>query len=202
MFAFCSRCWELFIIVMAQGTRLIFLGPPGAGKGTQAQILAEDCKIPHISTGEILRKAISEKTALGIKAQGFVDRGELVPDNLILDLIRERLQQLDAANGWILDGFPRNVSQAEFLGTLLAELEQSCDFAINLEVSDDVLMDRLLGRGRKDDNRSTIARRLEVYHEQTAPVIHFYKSQDALKSVDGDRPMDEVTEALKACLVT
>lgn len=187
---------------MAQGTRLIFLGPPGAGKGTQAQVLAADCEIPHISTGEILRQAISDKTVFGMQAKGFVDRGELVPDNLVLDLIRERLQQADASNGWILDGFPRNVSQAEFLGVLLTELGQSCDFAINLEVSDDVLIDRLLGRGRRDDNRSTIARRLEVYHEQTTPVIRFYESQGALKSVDGDRPMDEVTEALKACLVT
>ncbi|MEB3224558.1 MAG: adenylate kinase [Synechococcus sp.] len=182
---------------MAQGTRLIFLGPPGAGKGTQAQILAESCGIPHISTGEILREAIASQTELGQKAQGFVDRGELVPDSLILDLIRERLQQSDAQQGWILDGFPRNVSQAEFLSGLLAELNQSCDVALNLEVPDSTLVERLLSRGRKDDNQDTIRRRLEVYREQTAPVIDFYQNQGALKSVDGDRPLEEVTVALK-----
>ncbi|MGB2925623.1 MAG: adenylate kinase [Limnothrix sp.] len=185
---------------MAQGIRLIFLGPPGAGKGTQAQFLAQSHNIPHISTGEILRQAINDQTSLGVKAKGFVDRGELVPDNLILDLIRERLQKEDALKGWILDGFPRNVSQAEFLASLLEELNQNCDFAINLEVSDDILIERLLGRGRRDDNATTIARRLEVYREQTAPVIDFYENHAALKSINGDRPMAEVTEALKACI--
>lgn len=185
---------------MTQGVRLIFLGPPGAGKGTQAQVLADLCAIPHISTGEILREAIADKTSLGQKAQNYVDKGELVPDGLILDLIRERLQEPDALHGWILDGFPRNVSQAEFLDALLLELNQSCDFVLNLEVPDPVLLERLLGRGRKDDNETTISRRLEVYREQTAPVIAFYQSRGSLKSVDGDRSMDEVTEALKACI--
>jgi adenylate kinase len=182
---------------MAQGTRLIFLGPPGAGKGTQAAILAQACGIPHISTGEILREAIANQTELGQKAQGFVDRGELVPDSLILDLIRERLQQSDAQQGWILDGFPRNVSQAEFLSGLLTELNQNCDVALNLEVPDATLIERLLSRGRKDDNQETIRRRLEVYREQTAPVIDFYQKQGALKSVDGNRSLEEVTAALK-----
>lgn len=181
-----------------KGIRLIFLGAPGAGKGTQAQILAEVCSIPHISTGEILRAAITDKTELGVQAQGFVDRGELVPDALILDLIRERLGQTDAQFGWILDGFPRNVSQAKFLNALLAELNQNCDFAINLDVADVVLIERLLGRGRQDDNEATIARRLEVYREQTAPVIDFYRGEGLLQSVDGDRPMEEVTAALRA----
>ena len=182
---------------MAQGTRLIFLGPPGAGKGTQAAILAQACGIPHISTGEILREAIANQTELGQKAQGFVDRGELVPDSLILDLIRERLQQSDAQQGWILDGFPRNVSQAEFLSGLLTELNQNCDVALNLEVPDATLIERLLSRGRKDDNQETIRRRLEVYREQTAPVIDFYQKQGVLKSVDGNRSLEEVTAALK-----
>lgn len=185
---------------MSQGVRLIFLGPPGAGKGTQAQVLADICGIPHISTGEILREAIANQTDLGQKAQGYVDKGELVPDSLILDLIRARLQQSDALHGWILDGFPRNVSQAEFLDALLLELNQSCNFALNLEVPDDVLIERLLGRGRKDDNRTTISRRLEVYREQTAPVIEFYEKQGALKSVAGNCTMDEVTEAIKTCI--
>lgn len=185
---------------MGQGARLIFLGPPGAGKGTQAQVLADVFSIPHISTGEILRAAIAESSDLGQQAKGFVDRGELVPDSLILDLIRERLTQPDATNGWILDGFPRNVSQAEFLTKLLADLNQSCDVALNLEVPDSVLIQRLLERGRQDDNEETIRRRLEVYREQTAPVIDFYEKQGSLKSVVGDRPMEEVTTALKDCI--
>ncbi|MCP2727859.1 adenylate kinase [Limnofasciculus baicalensis] len=177
--------------------RLIFLGAPGAGKGTQAQLLAESLNIPHISTGDILRAAIANVTPLGEKAQSYMDRGELVPDDLLLDLIRERLAQPDTQNGWILDGFPRNVSQASFLTDLLAELNQTCDYAINLEVPDEVLIERLLSRGRKDDNRETIGRRLEVYREQTAPVIGFYQDKSALKSINGNRPMDEVTESLK-----
>lgn len=185
---------------MSQGTRLIFLGPPGAGKGTQAEVLAKDYSIPHISTGEILRQAIREQTDLGKQAQEFVDAGDLVPDSLILDLIRERLQQNDAASGWILDGFPRNVAQAKFLSTLLSELNQNCDVVLNLEVADNVLVERLLGRGRKDDNEATISRRLDVYRELTAPVIKFYQGNNSLKSVDGDRPMEEVTAALKNCI--
>lgn len=185
---------------MSQGTRLIFLGPPGAGKGTQAEVLAEALSIPHISTGEILRQSIRDQTTLGKQAKSFVDQGDLVPDSLILDLIRERLQQDDAKTGWILDGFPRNVAQAEFLSTLLSELNQSCDVVLNLEVPDTVLVQRLLGRGRKDDNETTISRRLEVYREQTAPVIKFYQDNGSLKSVDGDRPMEEVTAALKNCI--
>ncbi|ACA99048.1 MULTISPECIES: adenylate kinase [Cyanophyceae] len=187
---------------MAQGVRLIFLGPPGAGKGTQAQVLAESCGIPHISTGEILRAAIANQTELGQQAQGFVDRGELVPDSLILNLIRERLQEQDAQQGWILDGFPRNVSQAEFLNTLLTELKQQCDVALNLEVPDATLVERLLSRGRKDDNQETIRRRLEVYREQTAPVIDFYQKQGSLKSVDGDRSLEEVTAALEQAIAS
>ncbi|BAW96016.1 adenylate kinase [[Synechococcus] sp. NIES-970] len=187
---------------MVQSIRLIFLGPPGAGKGTQAQILAESHGIPHISTGEILRAAIANETELGQQAQGFVDRGELVPDSLILDLIRERLQQPDAQQGWILDGFPRNVSQAAFLNTLLAELSQQCNVALNLEVPDSTLIERLLSRGRKDDNQETIRRRLEVYREQTAPVIDFYQKQGSLQSVNGDRLPEEVTAALKDAIAS
>lgn len=185
---------------MAKSVKLIFLGPPGAGKGTQASKLAELYGIPHISTGEILRAAIKDKTSLGIEAQGFVDRGELVPDNLILDLIRERLQQSDTSNGWILDGFPRNVAQAEFLEKLLSELNQDCDRALNLEVADSVLIQRLLGRGRKDDNESTITRRLDVYREQTAPVIEFYEQRELLVSVNGDQALDNVTKDLQSSI--
>lgn len=177
-------------------TRLIFLGPPGAGKGTQAQRLAAMLNIPHISTGEILRNAIAQGTPLGQKAQSYVDKGELVPDELLLDLIRDRLNQPDAKNGWILDGFPRNVNQASFLETLLQELNQNCD-CINLEVPDEVLLERLLARGRKDDSPETIRRRLEIYHHDTAPLIDFYRNRSVLKSVNGERSMEEVTDSLK-----
>jgi len=177
-------------------TRLIFLGPPGAGKGTQAKLLAELLKIPHISTGDILRSAIAQATPLGQKAQSYVEQGLLVPDELLLDLIRDRLNQPDAHRGWILDGFPRNVSQASFLDNLLQELNQTCD-CVNLEVPDEVLMTRLMERGRPDDTPETIRTRLGVYHKETAPVIGFYRDRSALKAINGDRPMEAVTESLK-----
>lgn len=178
-------------------TRLIFLGPPGAGKGTQAKVLSESCKVPHISTGDILRSAVKAKTELGKKAEGFMSAGELVPDDLILDLIRERLGQEDTKNGWLLDGFPRNVEQAEFLDKLLGEIGQSCDVVINLEVPDDVLVERMLSRGRADDKEDVIRNRLEVYREQTEPLITFYKGQEQIKSVDGNQQMSAVSEALQ-----
>lgn len=180
-------------------TRLIFLGPPGSGKGTQAQILAELFHIPHISTGEILRDAIAKQTELGRQAQSYVNKGELVPDELLLDLIRERLTQPEAEKGWILDGFPRNVAQAVFLDRLLEELNQlSGQYVVNLEVPHQVLIERLLLRGRKDDSEETISRRLQVYQQQTAPVIEYYNQHGTLHSIDGDRLPEEVTESLKS----
>jgi adenylate kinase len=176
--------------------RLIFVGPPGAGKGTQSKFLADAHQIPHISTGDILRESVAAKTSLGVQAQGYMDRGELVPDQLVIDLIRERLSKPDAQSGWILDGFPRNVAQAEFLDALLSELHQGCDRVVNFDVPDPVLLVRLLSRGRKDDNEDTIRRRLEVYREQTAPLISYYESQQKLVTVNGDQSMDEVAAAL------
>lgn len=177
-------------------TRLIFLGPPGAGKGTQAQMLCQSYAVPHISTGDILRAAVKEKTELGLKAEGFMNAGELVPDDLILDLIQARLAKEDTANGWLLDGFPRNVEQAEFLNALLEEIDQSCDVVINLEVPDDVLVERLLGRGRIDDKEDVIRNRLAVYREQTEPLIALYKGKDQLKSVNGNQELALVTDEL------
>ena len=180
--------------------RLIFLGPPGAGKGTQAQILAENRQIPHISTGDILRDAVARQTSLGKEAEGYMDRGELVPDALILELIQERLSGDDTVNGWILDGFPRNVNQAAFLEELLTELNQNADSVLNLEVPDEVLVTRLLERKRGDDNESTIRRRLEVYHRDTVPVIDFYQQRETLKIIDGDRTMEEVAQRLNEAI--
>jgi adenylate kinase len=177
--------------------RLIFLGAPGAGKGTQAKVLAELCKIPHISTGDILREAVANQTPLGMKAKSFMDSGELVPDQLVIDLMRERLSQSDAHSGWILDGFPRTVTQAAFLDDLLSEINQPYNYAVNLEVPDEVLIARLLGRGRQDDTEDVIRRRLQVYREQTAPLINFYQTRQKLVSVDGNAPPDEVTADLK-----
>ena len=178
-------------------TRLIFLGPPGAGKGTQAKLLADLLEIPHISTGDILRSAIAQATPLGQKAKSYMEKGELVPDELLLDLVCDRLKQPDAHKGWILDGFPRNVSQAAFLEKLLPELNQTFDYAVNLDVPDEVLISRLLGRGRHDDNEQTVRRRLEVYRLETEPLIGFYRERSSLKIINGDRSVEEVTQSLQ-----
>ena len=187
---------------MSSHSGLIFLGPPGAGKGTQAAILAEKFAIPHISTGEMLREAIADQTSLGKKAQSYVDKGELVPDELLLDLIRDRLLQADAQKGWILDGFPRNLNQAKFLDNLIVEIAQTCDCVLNLQVTDDLLVTRLLDRGRKDDNEETIRRRLLVYQEQTAPLISYYQDKGNLQTVDGNPNPEEVTQALAKVIKT
>ena len=178
-------------------SRLIFLGAPGAGKGTQAKVLADLSQIPHISTGDILRESVAQKTPLGLKAQAYMDRGDLVPDQLVIDLIRERLSQPDAQAGWILDGFPRNAIQAEFLDELLTEIAQVYSHAVNFEVPDEVLVTRLLGRGRKDDTEEVIRHRLKIYREQTAPLIDFYQNRQKLVSINGDLLPEDVTAELK-----
>jgi adenylate kinase len=178
-------------------TRLIFLGPPGAGKGTQAQALAEHLNIPHISTGEILRQAMKEQTPLGIKAQNYVNSGELVPDQLVQDLVQERLNQPDAENGWILDGFPRKVTQAAFLEELLKTIHQSGERVVNLDAPDDVVVERLLARGRKDDTEEVIRRRLQVYRDETAPLIDYYGDRHKLLTVNGNQSQEEVTSELQ-----
>jgi adenylate kinase len=183
-------------------TRLIFLGPPGAGKGTQAQVLAEHLHIPHISTGEILRQAMKEQTPLGIKAQGYVDSGELVPDQLVQDLVEERLAQSDAKSGWILDGFPRKVTQAAFLEELLAKTAQGGERVVNLDAPDDIVISRLLARGRKDDTEEVIRRRLEVYRNETAPLINYYSQRERLLTVNGNQSQEEVTTQLEHILAS
>lgn len=177
--------------------RLIFLGPPGTGKGTQAQTIAEAHSIPHISTGDILRSAVAQKTELGQKAQGYMDKGELVPDQLILEMVRQRLNQDDVSVGWILDGFPRTVVQATFLDNLLKELHQTYDWVINIDSPDEVLVTRLLGRGRVDDAEEVIRTRLAVYRQQTAPLIDFYRQRNQLAYVNGDQSIEEVTAEIQ-----
>lgn len=189
--------------------QLIFMGPPGAGKGTQAQLLAALWKIPHISTGDILRACVVVKTPLGLKAQAYMDAGELVPDELLMDIVQERMNQPDASSGWILDGFPRTVAQAAFFDTLLCDVGseggsksgRDCALrAVNLDVPDNVLVTRLLSRGRQDDNEETIRRRLQVYREQTEPLIEFYSVREQLVAVNGDRDMELVTAELQQAL--
>jgi len=188
--------------------QLIFMGPPGAGKGTQAQLLASLWNIPHISTGDILRASVVAKTALGQKAQSYMDAGDLVPDQLLMDLVQERMNQPDASAGWILDGFPRTVPQAAFFDQLLCDVPgagpksgKDCALrAVNLDVPDNVLVTRLLSRGRQDDNEQTIRHRLQVYREQTEPLIEFYRDRQQLVAVDGDRSMAEVTAELQQAL--
>ncbi|MCL2936834.1 MAG: adenylate kinase [Trichodesmium sp. MAG_R02] len=182
--------------------KLVFLGPPGAGKGTQASLIADFYEVPHISTGDILRTNVAEKSSLGIQARNYMDKGDLVPDQLILDMVKERLENPDAQKGWILDGFPRTVTQAEeFFKKCEAggEKAKSGSFfhVINLQVPDDVLVARLLSRGRQDDKEETIRNRLQVYYQQTQPLIEFYKARQQLIIVDGDNYIDAVTSALK-----
>ncbi|MBD2353670.1 adenylate kinase [Tolypothrix sp. FACHB-123] len=183
-------------------TRLIFLGPPGAGKGTQSQKLAEHLQIPHISTGDILRQAMKDQTPLGVKAQSYVDSGELVPDQLVQELVQERLEQSDAESGWILDGFPRKVTQAAFLAELLETTNQGGEKVVNLDVPDDVVVARLLARGRKDDSEEVIRRRLEVYRSETAPLIDYYGDRQKLLTVNGNQSPEEVTTALQKVIAS
>ncbi len=185
--------------ILAQGKimRLIFLGPPGAGKGTQAAIFAQELNIPHISTGDILRSAYAQKTDLGVQAQAYLEAGELVPDDLIMELMGERLAKPDAVGGWILDGFLRNLSQAQALDRLLQILGQPHPQAMNFNVATESLIARMLQRGRKDDNENVIRRRLEVYQEKTTPLISFYKQRRCLIDIDGNLPRETVSQSLR-----
>ena len=179
---------------------LIFLGPPGAGKGTQAKILAQQGPIAHISTGDILREAIAFQTSLGKESQAYVYGGELVPDSLIMGMLRERLSQPDTKLGWVLDGFPRNLAQAQGLDRLLSILSQPHPQVVYFDINTNVLVERLLKRGRKDDNEETIRRRLEVYQAETALLIDFYQRRKSLVSIDGNQSESEVTNSLHLAL--
>jgi adenylate kinase len=179
--------------------RLLFLGPPGAGKGTQAQRLASREGLLHLSTGDLLRAEVQAGTPLGQEAEAVMASGELVSDALVLAIVRTRLEH--HTGGWLLDGFPRNLPQAEALEGLLTSLQQRIEQVILLELDDSVLIQRLLARGRADDNAEVIANRLNVYREQTAPLIAHYESQGLLRRLDGTGSIEAIEERLASLLV-
>lgn len=207
--------------------KIIMLGAPGAGKGTQAKMLADKYKIPHVSTGDIFRANIKNGTELGTKAKVYMDQGMLVPDELTCDLVVDRIKQDDCKDGYILDGFPRTIPQAECLDKALDALNDKIDFAVNVEVPDENIIRRMSGRRaclscgrtyhivynppkeegicdeckkelvlRDDDRPETVEKRLKVYHEQTQPLIDYYRNKGVLAEVDGTRDMQEVFTAI------
>ena len=211
--------------------KIIMLGAPGAGKGTQAKMIADKYGVPHVSTGDIFRANIKNGTELGMEAKKYMDQGLLVPDELTVKILLDRVSQPDCKNGYVLDGFPRTIPQAEVLDKALAELGESIDYAIDVDVPDENIVKRMSGRRacvgcgatyhiefnptkvegicdacgeklilRDDDKPETVKNRLSVYHEQTQPLIDYYKNQGILKSVDGTQPMDEVFKAIVTIL--
>jgi len=187
--------------------RLILLGPPGAGKGTQAKRLQDRYGLAQLSTGDMLRAAVAAKTEIGKQAEAIMARGELVPNEVVVGIIADRIAQPDCAKGYILDGFPRNVAQAEALDKMLAGKGSKLDAVVELTVDDAILLSRIetraaetVGGPRADDNAEALKKRLKVYHEQTAPLIEYYGKKGSLKSVDGMKDIDEVTAQIEAVL--
>jgi adenylate kinase len=179
---------------------VVLVGPPGAGKGTQAIRLAESLGVPHISTGDLFRENLKERTELGLAAQRFMDAGELVSDEVTVGMVAQRLSEPDAENGFILDGFPRTVSQADSLATILAKDDHELDAVVALEVPEDVVVARLLGRGRGDDTEEVIRRRQQVYRDETHPLLQHYKSR--LVTVNAVGEVEEITERVLDALRT
>lgn len=176
--------------------RVVLLGPPGSGKGTQAKLLSARLGVPAISTGDMLREAVRRDTPLGRRARAIMDAGELVPDDVVIGIIRERMESPDASGGFLLDGFPRTIAQAQALDGLLADRGTSLDAAVNLAVTEATLLERLLGRagseGRSDDRPETIRERLRVYAEKTAPLVAYYEQSGLLTNVDGSGSIEDV----------
>ena len=174
--------------------RLVLVGPPGAGKGTQAEFISAHFAVPHISTGDIFRANLSAGTPLGLEAKGYMDKGDLVPDSLTTAMVKDRLQQGDVANGFLLDGFPRTTGQAEALDGILREINSPLDVVLEMQADEDEIVSRLLARGRSDDSEEVIRHRLKVYADQTAPIISYYKNSGILRSINGLGSVAEVTE--------
>jgi len=186
--------------------RLLLLGPPGAGKGTQAERLVTTLRIPQISTGDMLRTAVKAGTTIGREAKSYMDRGDLVPDSVVIGVAEERLQQTDAKQGFILDGFPRTAPQAAALDALLAKLGVRLECCIALQVDEDELVKRLLRRaeieGRSDDNETTIRNRMQVYRQQTQPLIDHYRDLGVLAFVAGNGSIDEVAARIEGAIAS
>ncbi|MBH03194.1 MAG: adenylate kinase [Xanthomonadales bacterium] len=180
--------------------KIVLLGAPGSGKGTQSAKLVERYGVPQVSTGDLLRNAVAEQTELGKKAKAAMDAGELVSDDIVVGMMRERLTQADTENGFILDGFPRSAAQAEALDELLAELDRPLQAVVHLQVDNEEIVGRLMARGRSDDNEDTIRNRLSVFAEQTAPLAEYYRKQGLLKEVYGMGEVDEIFARIEAAL--
>jgi adenylate kinase len=178
--------------------RLVLVGPPGAGKGTQAVRLAERLDVPHISTGDLFRANLKDETELGREAKRYMDAGDLVPDAVTVAMVRDRLTHDDAAKGFILDGFPRTLSQAASLGELLAGRGEALDAVVEFQVAEDELVRRLMGRGREDDTEDVIRRRQQVYRDETAPLLEHYS--DRLVTVDAVGTVEEITDRVATAL--
>lgn len=184
--------------------RIVMLGPPGAGKGTQATTLARDLGIPHVSTGDMLREAVKAGTPVGLKARAVMESGDLVSDAIVIGIAEERLSQPDAQNGFLLDGFPRTIAQAEALEGMLSRLGSELDCCLALTVDEDAVVQRLLKRaeieGRPDDNEATIRERMRVYEKETAPLLDFYRRRGLLIEVSGMGTMEEVGQRIREAL--
>ncbi len=180
--------------------RIVFLGPPNSGKGTQAKILAKTLEIPAISTGEMLRAAVAAGSDLGQRVEGVMARGDLVNDDLMAEVVRDRLSQDDAAEGFLLDGYPRTAAQAATLEEILGERYAELHDVVLIDAPEDVLVARALGRGREDDREEVVRERLKVYRQKTAPLVDFYEVKGLLRRIDGDQSIDSVAGQVRSSL--
>ena len=189
---------------MPDQLNVLLFGPQGSGKGTQAKRVATDYRVPHVATGDMFRDAIAKRTPLGLQVEPIYDAGGLVPDELTIGLVRERLAEPDAARGFVLDGFPRNIAQAEALDALLADLDRPLSAVLEFLIPDEICIERILGRaadeGRTDDTPDAIARRLEIYHRETEPLSEHYRSTGRLVGIHADRSVDEVWSEVQEAL--